>query len=226
MVLELGIIDSQAWRGTTSHFNYGTPLDGVLFGIMGAAIVLQTVTSVAVAVALWRQPFADRALGWALRLGMTITIIGAFTGALMTRPTAAQLAAAHAGQTMPIIGSHTVGAPDGGQGIPLVGWSAQHGDLRVPHFVGLHALQVLLLLAIPIRRSRLSGEARERLILTAAASYFALFAILLIQALSGKSVLSVDASTMGALAIWAMATAVCAWISADRLGLPALAKTY
>ena len=63
MVLEVAIIDVQAWRGTTSHFNVGTILDGVLFTIMGLAIVVQTVTSIAVAVALWRQRFDDRAAG-------------------------------------------------------------------------------------------------------------------------------------------------------------------
>ena len=36
MFLELGIIDAQAWRGTTSHFNTATLVDGVLFTIMGA----------------------------------------------------------------------------------------------------------------------------------------------------------------------------------------------
>ena len=62
-VLEVAIIDTQAWRGTTSHFNVSTTLNMVLFGVMGAAILLQTMVSVAVAVALWRQPFADQALG-------------------------------------------------------------------------------------------------------------------------------------------------------------------
>jgi hypothetical protein len=75
LVLEVAIIDTQAWRGTTSHFNVGTMLDGALFAIMGLAIVVLTVTSVAVAVAVWRQRFDDRALGWALRFGLVISII-------------------------------------------------------------------------------------------------------------------------------------------------------
>ena len=36
MVIEIVIIDLQAWRGTTSHFNVGTVLDGVLFTRDGA----------------------------------------------------------------------------------------------------------------------------------------------------------------------------------------------
>jgi len=61
-VLEVAIIDAQAWRGITSHFNVSTPLNATLFAVMGTAILLQTLVSVAVAVALWRQRFADRAL--------------------------------------------------------------------------------------------------------------------------------------------------------------------
>jgi len=130
-VLEVAIIDAQAWRGTTSHFNVGTVLDRTLFAVMGIGILLQTLSSVAVAVALWRERFTDRALGWALRLGMTLTIAGAFTGGLMTRPMPQQLADAYAGKGIPVVGAHTVGAPDGGPGIPLTGWSREHGDVRV-----------------------------------------------------------------------------------------------
>ena len=134
----------------------------------------------------------------------------------MTRPTADQLAAAHAGQAMPVIGAHTVGAPDGGPGIRGTGWSTEHGDLRVPHFVGLHALQVLPLLAFLLRRRRLSSDAKVRLTFTAAGSYFALFAILLAQTLRGEPVLHPDALTMETLGVWALATAICAWRSVAR----------
>ena len=63
MLLEVAIIDTQAWRGTTSHFNVATPLDAALFFVMGVAIVIQSLSSTAVAVALWRQRFDDAALG-------------------------------------------------------------------------------------------------------------------------------------------------------------------
>jgi hypothetical protein len=217
MVLELAIINVQAWRGTTSHFNFATPLDGVLFAVMGTAIVVQTLTSVAIAAALWRQAFADGALGWAVRLGMSITIIGAFTGGMMTTPTATQLAGAQAGQGMPVVGAHTVGAPDGEPGLPGTGWSTGHGDLRVPHFVGLHALQVLPLVAVALGRRRFSARARIRLALTAAGSYLALFGILLAQALRGQSVLATDATTIAIYGAWALVTVIGASISYARV---------
>jgi hypothetical protein len=191
-VLEVVIIDGQAWRGTTSHFNVSTPLDATLFFIMGGAILLQTLVSIAVAVALWRHRFTDKALGWALRFGMTLTIIGALTGPMMTRPTAAQLANARAGHGMTAAGSHSVGGVDGGPGLPLTGWSLEHGDLRVPHFIGLHALQALALIAIALRRWqwRRPESVRVRLMLAAAASYGTLYVLLLWQAFRGYSVVN------------------------------------
>ena len=188
-LIELAIIDWQAWQGTTSHFNIATPLDATLFAVMGTAIVLQTLGSVAVAVALWRQHFADRALGWALRLGLAITIIGASTGGLMTRPTGEQLAEAAQTGRLAIAGAHTVGAPDGGPGLPVTGWSTRHGDLRLPHFVGLHAIQVLPLVPLLVLRRRREA-ARVRWTFAAAGAYTMVFAALLIQALRGIPLVS------------------------------------
>ena len=206
LILEIVIIDVQAWRGTTSHFNVGTVLDGVLFSIMGLAIVVQTFSSIAVAVALWRQRFADGAIGWALRLGMIITIAGAMTGGLMTRPTSAQLEAARAGHRMTVAGAHTVGAPDGGPGLPGTGWSLEHGDIRIAHFVGLHALQVLPLLTLVFARRTSDVAARIRIAWALAGSYVALFTLLLWQALRGQSVTSPDGVTLAALVSWAILT--------------------
>lgn len=217
-VLEVAIIDAQAWRGTASHFNAATPLDRVLFLVMGTAILLQTFVSVAVAVALWRQRFADRPLGWALRLGMTLTIVGALTGPLMTRPTPGQLARARAGGGMTTVGAHTVGGPDGGPGVPVTGWSRDHGDVRVPHFVGLHALQALALIAVGLRRWRRPEAVRVRAVHIAAASYASLFLLLLWQALAGHSIVAPDA--IAGLAIWAVVTAVAlAWSGVGSRGL-------
>lgn len=216
MVVEWAIIAAQAWRGTTSHFNVGTALDATLFSVMGASIVLQTLATIAVAAALWRQTFDDRALGWALRLGMTITIAGAFSGGLMTRPTQAQLDGMRGGERITTVGAHTVGAPDGGPGLPGTGWSLEHGDLRVAHFLGLHSLQALALLALLLGYRRWADRARTQLIVVAASSYVLLFALLLWQALRGQSVLGPDAGTFTALAVWATATAASVWLVAAR----------
>src|SRR5690606_3667001 len=206
-VLEVAIIDLQAWRGTTSHFNASTPFDGALFYVMGAAIMIQTLVSIWVAVALWRQRFAQAALGWGLRLGMVLTIAGALTGPLMSRPTPAQLAAARAGEGMPVSGAHTVGAPDGAPGIPVTGWSRDPGAGRVLHLVRLQASRVLALAGLSLSRWRRPVPVRVRAVWVAAASYAALFALLLWQALSGQSIMAPDATTLALLGAWAAASA-------------------
>lgn len=231
MVLEVGIICVQAWRGTTSHFNVSTPLDAALFGIMGAAIAAQTVAATAVTVALFRQRFADVVLATALRAGMLIAVLGAAVGGLMTSPTHAQLTQAIETGHMERSGGHTVGAPDGGPGLPGVGWSRTHGDLRAPHFIGLHAVQVLPLLAVWLRRkaatprtrtatdgtSAMPGDPgglppvdtmamRTRMRL-AAAAYGAVFGATLLQALLGQpllpggAVLSLVVATAGGVVV-------------------------
>lgn len=207
-VLEVALIDMQAWRGTTSHFNIATPFDAAVFTAMGTAIFIQTLVSVAVAVALWRQTFDDRALAWALRFGMVLTIAGAMTGPLMTRPTATQLADARAGKGMAIVGAHSVGGPDGGPGVPVTGWSREHGDVRVAHFIGLHAIQALAVVAIGVGRSHRPQAVRVRMVLATVASYASLFTLLLWQALRGQSVVAPDSTTLVAIVIWAAATVV------------------
>ena len=189
MLVEVAIIALQAFRGTTSHFNVATALDATLFAIMGTAIASQTISTVAVAIALWRNRFADEAMGWALRAGMTITIMGASVGGLMTAgPTKAQVAEMKATGRMTVVGAHTVGGPDGGPGLPGVGWSTRHGDLRVPHFFGLHAIQALPLLAFLLGRRLNRGSVP--LVQTAALLYALLFMFLLVQARSGVPLLT------------------------------------
>ena len=183
VVVEVAAIAAQAGRGVTSHFNVSTPLDTALFATMGLAILTVWGAAIALTVALFRHRFADQAMGWALRLGLLITVLGQATGGLMTQPTQAQLAAARTSR-MTVSGAHTVGAPDGGPGLPITGWSREHGDIRVAHFVGMHAVQVLPAIALLLAPFA-SAIPRRRAVLLAAAGYAAVFALLLVQALNG-----------------------------------------
>lgn len=126
----------------------------------------------------------------------------------MTRPTPSQLQAAGAVHRMTVAGAHTVGAPDGGPGLPITGWSREHGDLRVAHFLGLHALQLLPLMTLAMARRRWDERRRVRGVLAMATSYAGLFGLLMWQALRGQSVMEPGVTTVAALALWALATAV------------------
>jgi hypothetical protein len=98
-------------------------------------------------------------------------------------------------------GGHTVGAPDGGPGLPLTDWSTLHGDLRIGHFVGLHALQALPILAWLLARfTGLDERTRVRLIRLAAAGMAGLVVLLSWQALRGQPLIAPDAETLAAAA--------------------------
>jgi hypothetical protein len=196
LVAEVVLIMIQAARGTTSHFNVSTPLNGAIFSAMGLGIATVWIMSMLL---LWwhvRTPAADRAMALALRIGLALNIVGAATGWIMTQPRPAQLAALQRGERPAAIGSHTIGAPDGGPGMPITRWSTDHGDLRIPHFVGMHALQLLplLLLAVRAGRTRRDDGVERGTVLVASAVCAALFVAAFVQAIHGHPLFSTATS--------------------------------
>jgi hypothetical protein len=96
--------------------------------------------------------------------------------------------------------------------------------MRVPHFVGLHALQVLPVLALALRRRGWLESQRVRAVMAAAAAHAGLFLVLLAQALRGQSVLQPDAVTLAMLAAVVVASAA-AWMTSGgrrTVAVPAL----
>jgi hypothetical protein len=210
LFIEIALIDMQAARGTSSHFNVGAHFDAAVFAVMGVTIVCVWLSMLVLAVVLFRQPLIHSAWGWSLRLGMVLALIGTGSGGLMAVPNSQQLANAHATGRLPTAGAHTVGAPDGGRGLPVTGWSVDHGDLRIAHFLGMHGLQVLPLLAwwIARRRAFASVRTQRNLIFAAATSYLALFGLVLWQAFRGQSIAQPDGLTLESFAVWLVGTAV------------------
>lgn len=211
LALEMALIILQAIRGRAMHFNYSTPLDGALFGVMTVTIVILWIVSMVGAFLLIRQKMANPALAWGIRLGAVLMVIGMGLGFLMTSPTPDQLAVMEGGQMSDFIGAHTVGASDGGAGLPLLGWSTTHGDLRVAHFVGLHAFQVIPLIGWWLGQRReawLTHRHRVALVAVSAGSYLALTLLTAWQALRGQPLLAPDGLTLAALAALVIATIV------------------
>jgi hypothetical protein len=130
-------------------------------------------------------------------------LIGFTEGFLMTGPNAPQRAALAAGQQIDLVGAHTVNGFDGGPGLPFAGWSTNHGDLRVGHFAGIHAAQIIPLLGILLLRRRekwLREGHRLALVGIGAGGYLGLVALVTWQALRDQPLLQPDALTLGALA--------------------------
>lgn len=190
---------TQVFRGTTSHFNVSSPLNAALWLIMAVAIMILFIANVTIAILLLRQRFESPVFAWGLRLGLIITIIGLGEGYLMTDPTAQQLAGWKNGQPITIVGAHSVGVEDGGPGLPGLNWSTVGGDLRIGHFVGMHALQVLPLVAWFISgRKRLSTRQQVQLVWIAGLGYLGIVALVTWQALRAQSIIAPDVLTLSA----------------------------
>ena len=131
MVAEMGAIALQAARGTTSHFNISSPLNASIFSFMGTMIAINTLLIIWVLGLFFTQKTGlHPAYLWGIRLGLIIFLLASAEGGVIVSR-----------------GAHNVGVPDGGAGLPLLNWSILGGDLRIAHFIGLHALQVIPLAA-------------------------------------------------------------------------------
>lgn len=167
---EIAYIALQSVRGVGSHFNTATPIEGLMFSLMGAAAIVFTVFPAALGIAIARHPAPG--LAPAFRLAM---VLGLVLTALLGIAT---------GVATAINGGHWVGAAatDAG-GLPVFGWTRTGGDLRVAHFFALHALQVLPVAGWLIARRRPDATA---MVWVVAAGFAALTLYTLGEALGGR----------------------------------------
>lgn len=170
-VIEMAAVTGQAAHGTTSHFNRENSQGALIFAIMGLAILLNTCLVAAILVAYFRSNTGlSPTLLWGIRLGLMLFLAGSMEGGYMSATF-----------------GHTVGAIDGGPGLPLTNWSTVAGDLRVAHFLGLHSLQAIPLFALLTDRF---GFSRTPTFTVAFAGvYFVFFMLLFLQALLGQSLI-------------------------------------
>lgn len=158
LLIESSCILLQAARATTSHYNVSTDFDAAIFRTMGIMIAIDMLMSLVI---LFRfiKPVVRLAPAylWGIRAGLLVFLAGGAIGGVMIAN-----------------GAHTVGGPDGGPGLPFLGWSAVAGDLRIAHGLALHALQILPLWGYALSRwSRLSSNAVRLPIFAAGALAYA-----------------------------------------------------
>lgn len=124
----------RAARGEGSHFNVSSAEAGLAYSLMGVGAVLLVLASGVLAWLLQRQARAGLNAAWlaSLRSGLWLTmLLGGLAGAHVSAQTGHLVSAAGG-----------LPATDLG-GWPLTGWSRHMGDLRVAHFFGIHAMQML-----------------------------------------------------------------------------------
>lgn len=164
---EVFYIAIQASRGQLSHYNVSSTLYTVLTAVMAVAAIVVTLYTGYIGFLFCAERFPElpNYYLWAIRLDIFLFVIFALEGAIMGAN-----------------GSPRVGAIDGPV-IPFLNWSLKYGDLRVAHFIGMHALQILPLLAFYILKD-------IRLVIAIGLVYGALSLFCLMYALHAKSFIS------------------------------------
>jgi hypothetical protein len=195
MVMELGCIGLQAGRGVASHFNYETPFDRAVFTVMGLGTAGLFVGFLLIMAGLMRSPRPVLA-AWATGIAMGFASLGGLTGVAMVMPTAEQAALLDAGLRPGVIGNHLVGVAAGGK-VPFFHWDLIAGDWRVPHFLGLHAMQALPFVAWLGERARSQGFAVLGL---TTLGYGVLFAWACLKTVSGQSAFALAAGDFATVA--------------------------
>jgi hypothetical protein len=196
-LLELVWIGAQAARGVSSHYDEASAFDAATYFAAGALITTLFVVTLVTGLLVLRRTGLDAGVAAGIRWGLGVCLLGMFEAVLMVTNSRWNAS-----------GGHTVGAPDGGPGMPGTDWSLYHGDLRIGHFVGLHAFQTLPLLAwLLLRATSLDPRTRARLVAVAGCAQAGLVGLVTWQALRGQPLVRPDGTTLLAAAALAVLTA-------------------
>jgi hypothetical protein len=169
---ELAYMTVQAARLQMSHFNRSTSFHTVMYALMAVGAVLITMAAGVVGLAVWLDKASS--VGSVLRTAIALGLIG---GTVLTLIVAFRMGAAL---------SHHVGIEEANAArVPFFGWSRTVGDLRVPHFLATHMMQVLPIAGLAIERFA-SGPIALVLIWIIAAVWSTLTAYAFNRALAGQ----------------------------------------
>lgn len=173
MVVEQVLITVQAARGVPSHFNVSSGLNATIYSVMGTAIFINTLVLAyllvkSISADLSLVPDLSPAMALALRYGLLLLVLGSLQGMYMSAT-----------------GNSIVGGPHDGPSLPFLNWSTQFGDLRIAHFIALHGIQVLLLLAFALQGMGVAANWPVHLV---AVGVLVLTTLAQLQAMAGKAV--------------------------------------
>ena len=173
VLAEMAWIGGAAMFGTASHFNLTSPAMAVIYNLMGLFAVTLTSASLVYGITIWRNPagLPDRALRLSVALGLGLTF--ALTVIVASY--------------MSMQSGHLVGTPATGARVPLMGWSREVGDLRLPHFLATHAMHIIPLGGLVAVRW-LSPTAALRMVWGVSAGFVLLTGITFAMAIMGLPV--------------------------------------
>jgi hypothetical protein len=195
--VEIFFLDFQAMRGMQVHFNFRTVFDAVIYESVGAIAMATVVLHVLLVAVVLKKRAATPPVLLALKTGTAMLVASSFVGIFMAFPKTPE------GYSGDVVGAHFIGTDVNHAVIPLIYWSAEGGDLRVSHFIGLHAFQLL-----PLAAMFFSRWVDRRMVWVLSAGYAGVFLISFFQALAGESLFRPSAATLAALGVTALGTAI------------------
>ena len=127
---ELAYIVFRAAQGQASHYNAATPVAAVLYAVMGVGAIILTSASAALAWGIFRAKTreSNSTYRFAAVIGLTLTaVLGIVQGLILGGAPGHSIGVALPNDVL----------------VPVMGWSRTIGDLRVSHFLAIHAEQVI-----------------------------------------------------------------------------------
>jgi hypothetical protein len=174
VAFEIFSLGAQAWRSVYAAGSH-TLLDSFLAQMTNSMVMVNTAIVTAMFVLLCAKRVhtsrVDGPMLAALRYSIAIFLVGNAVGGYMLAR-----------------GSHTVGARDGGPGLPFVNWSTIGGDLRIAHFIAIHAIQIVPLFAYVLAQMAPVPAVKRRKLAVAALSIVVALAVgmTFVQAAMGR----------------------------------------
>lgn len=205
-VPEVGVIAMAASLGTYSHFNSTDSLSNLIVqSAFEYGVPFFLVINLAMGIVVLWQRIGDRAVTAVIRWGLLLSSLGMIAAffILAVAEQRRRVVEDAYGNAVELSAGHGVGDPDG-KGMLLTGWSVTGGDMRVPHFIGLHGIQVLIVAslvlgALAVRFAWLRGDrTRARIVHSLGLGYLGVFATTVWQAARGQSLVHPDAATLAA----------------------------
>ncbi|MFG3338328.1 hypothetical protein [Glycomyces sp. NPDC048151] len=204
---EVAVIVAAAARGEYSHFNASEDAFNQVVQLAFQFVPVMFLANLVIAVIVLFQRIGDKAVTAVVRWGLLLSSLGMFAAFfIVTVGGQGQRTAVDAnGNEVPLNAGHGVGDLDG-NGMFLTGWSTTGGDMRVPHFIGLHGIQVLIGVAmllgfLAVRRAWLRDErVRAAVVRWLALGYLGVFATAVVQAVRGQSFVAPDAASLAGYA--------------------------
>ncbi|MGW5688250.1 hypothetical protein [Nonomuraea sp. NPDC003754] len=164
-LVETALIDLQRWRGVPSHLNFTTPFDATVSAALAAFAIVGLIPSIIVIIVVaWRRFDGPPSMRLAVRAGLAVLSLTLVSGAAL------------------IANGRAIGLPPQATDLSIFGAA---GQLKVPHAVTLHAVQVLQVLAWLLTLTAWSEAARVRLVAVVAAGYGGVVLVSVLQAAAG-----------------------------------------